>query len=202
MSKATEITVCVFTETGKNKALSFNSNGEIIGIQEGNLNDNERAAYNGALLARDKLSAPIPVSVWICPQDYDVNPQQLQKQNINFLPAILITAYYPEGTQRQYVLFNNVLQNHSWSQDEVYKHLKALYDAKFGSGNQSIVCKIFPPLCNVGAYLWLAAAGVSIYKTAEQKKNPALQTAWGAASILCLEAFMKGGGFEKIFKKK
>jgi len=198
--KAEQIDICVFTQTSKTRVFVYNTDGSLSGINETELTDTERMAWYAVTGAAVALGGDVKINTWICPYDYENNIQIINQQGFNALPArlpgVLMTAYYPSGTQRQYAIKNNPIT--SWTQDEVYRYLKALYLQEFGTG-QSIVCKMLPVLCDVGAYAWLAAAAVCTYKTLEQKNNPNLQIAWGAGALLSVDAFVKGGGLKKVF---
>lgn len=204
--KAQQIDICVFTSTGKNKVFTFDNEGNISGINFDQLTNNERLAFNEAEAAMNAIAAKahgLQYNVWVCPRDYNNNVVPIEQQGFGLnLPAILITGYYPGGDGKQYALRNDVGGGKNWSRSDIGRYINALYTGKTEGSNESLICKIFPPLCNIGAYLWLAAAGVSAYKTAEMKGRPALQTIWGAATLLSIDAFLKGGGLQKLGIKK
>lgn len=198
--RATLINICVFTATSKAKAFTYNASGEMTGVNDGELTDTERAAFYAAEYSRTELNAPIPVNVWICPFDYELNIQDINAQGFNALPArlpgVLMTAYYPDGTQAQIAIKNNPTTQ--WGQKTVYPKLRALYLQDFGS-EQSIICQFLPVLCNVGAYVWLAAAGLATLKAMEAQDNkPALKIGYTAGALLAWDAFFKGGGLKAL----
>lgn len=204
-NKAVEIQICVFTGTSKTKAFAFDTAGAIIGINFDQLTEYEVAAYNAAELAVAKLSAPgVKTFVWICPYDYDNNVVTIEQQGFGEnLPAILITAYYADQNKKQYALKNTLGGFKMFTQDEVYKYVRALYQNDFESGSESIVCTMFPQLCNIGGYLWLAAAVLATWKAIEAPDNrPGLKVGYTGASILAWDAFAKGGGLKKLFGDK
>lgn len=202
--KATEITICVFTNTGKNRVFEFDASGEIAGINFGNLTEKENEAFNAAEQAVSKLAAPdAKVSLWVCPLDYNNNVVVINQNNFGLnLPAILLTAYYPTNEKKQYAIPNTLGGLKNWSIDDVYPYLRALYLNKFGAENQALICKLLPQVCEWGAYVWLAAAVGSTYKAIEvDPKRPVLKSVWGVSAALAWEAFLKGDGLDKLFKK-
>ncbi len=200
--RASIVSACVFTGTSYTKVFTGD------GLNLGALTNNEYQAYNEANEAAFVLASEFPdakFEVKICPYDYDQNVVVLNQLGIQMnLPAIVITGTYSvdgQKEQRQYILKGVATGTKTWDRQEVYNHMRALYENEFGTGEESLLCKFFPPLCKLGAYVWLAATAVSVYKTVESKGNPALQTLWGASSLLCGETFIKKGGIKALTKK-
>lgn len=117
----------------------------------------------------------------------------LEQWKINRYPAIRVWAEYPDGNQAWYNLNQGVLPE-TYSGEEIAEYVTGLLDGDFGQS--SIVCKIFPPLCSLGGWVWLAAAAYTSYRAIDSQQ--AGKIAWGGAALLSWDAFFAGGGFKKL----
>lgn len=202
--KAKYIKGCVFTSTFTNNA--FVTNGGVTQINYEGLKTDEVGAITALEGAMLKLNGAIPADAWICPQDYSDNIQIISKEFGVNLPAIIITAEYPDGTMRRYVLPNDVGGGKQWTQDELYEYVLALYNGEFGKPCESpwpynliVPDALDELLCKIPAYLWGAGAIYTAYKAYETKDNPGLSVAWGAGALYTGGRFFKSGGI-KVFK--
>jgi len=204
--KATKVYGCVFTSTWTNKAFI---DGDVNkGINFDNLTPEEVAAFSALEAAMSKLNNAADAQAYVCPIDYGTNVQVIEQQGFGQnLPAIIISAEYSNGLPtKRYALANTVGGTKLWTVDELYPYVKALYDnADEGKPCGSpwpfslvIPDKFDAVLCSIPAYVYLAAALYSGYKTYEQRKDPALSVVWGAALLFAGGRFLKSGGFKAI----
>jgi len=210
--KATAIQICVLTSTWRNKA--FIDGDPDKGVNFDNLTPEEVSAYTAAESALAMLNNAVPAQALVCPIDYPGNVQVIEKYGFGQnLPAILITGYYPadnehpSGYKRVLPIANEVGGGKVWTANGLYPSVLAVYDnADKGledCGSPWPFSLIIPAsldkiLCSVPAYLYLAAALYSGYKTYEQRKDPALSVVWGAALLFAGGRFLKSGGFKAI----
>lgn len=137
-----------------------------------------------------------PIELDFCPMAYNENAVIVAKQHLDpsRLPAAQVTALYPDGTRRQYFLKTG-LGGIDFTAASVKPYITALlYDRR--NAPLPIICKILPPLCNLGMWFWLAATIYAGYRTT-QARNVG-KVAWGGVALLSGEAFVKGGGITQI----
>jgi hypothetical protein len=203
--RASSLYACVFVKTPSRLVYEYDAAGNATAIKVENLTADELRAWGVANEAATMLyeKYQVVMDVNICAYDYGQNDVIAERAKLYTLPGILVTATYPDGSRGQYALrkeLNEKFFGINWKATDVYPYYEALYLQQ--SGQPSLLCKIFPPLCQIGAYAWLAAAAVSTYKAVEQKKNAPLATVWGAGALLSFNEFQSKGGFDLIFKKK
>lgn len=186
--KASEVQICIFTANDLPKVSDYPPDEQAI-----------YQAFAGVITdLRTKHGTNLPVYLEFCPLN---NPQnQILASNIGLtdFPAVQVFAFYPDDRQVFYGLGKDLgdkFTGVNWKADDVRPYVEAvLYQRK--PAETSILCQIFPPLCNVGAYIWLAAAAYSTYRFSESKE--AGKIAWGAAAGLTWQSFFAGGGFKKL----
>lgn len=137
-----------------------------------------------------------PIELDFCPMSLDVNAVIIAKHHLDIsrLPAVQVMALYPDGSKRSYFLKTG-LGGIDFTSDVVRPYVEALLYNRI-SEQKPIICKILPPACSIGAWLWLALAGYAAYRTT-QARNVG-KVAWGGVAMLAGEAFVKGGGIEQI----
>lgn len=201
--KANSIRICVYTKTSYTRLFEMNGS-DIVGINFDQLTSSEYDAFNKVEAAGNALLEKYPKATinWVlCPWDYDVNVVTTEQLGLGMnFPAIQIIGYYDGYTQRQYVLKNYPGGTRTFDKQDIYNHIRALYENEFGDGQQSIICKILPPLCNLGAYVWLGIVGVCAYKTMEVHSKP-LKLLWGTGAVLAFESFAAGNKGKEIIDK-
>jgi hypothetical protein len=146
----------------------------------------------------------------ICPVDFGDNVQIISQQFGQNLPGIIITATYKDGTRRQYVLRNDIGGGKTWTTNELYEYVLALYENRVGTKCGSLwpFSLIIPDavddlFCKIPAYLWAATTLYAGYKAYEQKNNAPLAIAWGAGALYGVQKFVQKGGFRTLnFKRK
>ena len=183
--QATRLQICVFTLLDK----AYEDQPKAV--QE--MHD---AFANVVISLQQQHNSAAPIDLDICPMTYDENVAIITKQHLDLsrLPAAQITALYPDGSRRQYFLKSG-LGGINFTETIVAPYVKALLYNSI-SESQPIICKIIPPLCQVGVWLWLATAIYATYRTT-QARNVG-KVVWGGAALLAGEAFVKGGGIETI----
>ncbi len=204
---ANSIYACVFVKTPSSKVYEYDAQGNATGLAIENLTADEQRAWNVANEAATQLyiKYKFEMQVNLCAWDYGNNAVIAEQNKFFSLPAILVNAKYPNGSQAQYGLrkeLNEKFFGINWSAADVYPYYEALYLQTASEKTQSLLCKIFPPLCNVGAYVWFAAMVASAYKAYDEQGKPLQQAAYGGLSLLAFEELQSKGGFDVIFKKK
>lgn len=156
----------------------------------------ELAMYDAVETARALVQPGIGVPI----QFYYLNKYKgndlpvLEQWKINRFPALRIYAEYPDGKKVWYNL-NQGLLPESFTGEEIADYITALYRGE--TGQKSVLCSIFPPLCSLGGWVWLAGAALSTYRFAESRTD-AGKVFWGAAAGLTWQSFFAGGGFKKL----
>ena len=201
MEKAKSIYVCVFTMTPTNRAYEYD-HGQPVAVAIENLTADEQRVWNYANEAANQIYAryKFQVEVALCPLDYGNNAPIAYGQGIEDFPGMLVSAEYPGGTRRQYVLKKDLKDKFlgvDWTADDIYPYYKALYLQEFGADTK---CNLPFGLCNLSALVWLIATGVATYKAVEQKKNRRL--IWGAGAAFAGHQFIQAGGFAAVKKIK
>lgn len=156
----------------------------------------ELAMYDALETARADAQPALPVQVeFFYMNKYKANDlPYLEQWQINRYPAIRVWAQYPDGKQVWYNL-NQGIAPVEYTPEEIKKYIVSLANGDLG--NNSILCTIFPPLCSLGGWLWLAGAAYSTYRFAEAQSGSG-KVIWGAAAGLTWQSFFAGGGFEKL----
>jgi hypothetical protein len=156
----------------------------------------ELALYDALETARAELQPTIglPIEYFYLNKYKGNDLPVLEQWKINRYPAVRIYAEYPDGRKAWYNLNQGVVPE-TYTGAEVARYVKAL--ATGTAEQSSILCQIFPPLCSIGGWLWLAGAAYSTYRFAEAQ-NGGGKIIWGAAAGLTWQSFFAGGGFEKL----
>lgn len=163
-----------------------------------------------AQAAFDAFAAPViqlqqlhngkaPIEVEFCPLTYDENVLIVNRNGLDYsrLPAAQIYAEYPDGSAKYYFLKSG-LGGIDFVPEATAPYIKALLYNLGPSKEPPILCKLVPPLCNLGGYAWLALTVFCTYR-ASQARNIG-KAAWGAAALASGEAFVKRGGLEMLKK--
>lgn len=159
-------------------------------------------AFANAIISLRKIhGANVPVYMYLCPVTQPANADIAIQNGIDFslLPAVQIWAEYPDGTAAKYFLSKNLSERFTginWKQEDVLPYVKALlYRSK--PAETSLICKILPPLCELGGWAWFALAAGTTYK-AYNGKNEFSRAAWGTAAFLVWKEFASRGGFMQL----
>lgn len=187
--QAMSVRVCVFTWT------DWNTFSESTG--------DDRVAASAVVKAVETLAKKhaggVPVEYGFCPLTIADNQLIVSQEGINpnDLPAIQIYADYPDGTGGYYWIKKGLVDKAglTWTKDTVLPYLSALLYRTKG-GPESMLCKVFPPLCAVPSWLWLAAAGFATFEAATG--SGVRQIAYGAGAAMAWQEFFKRGGFDSL----
>lgn len=178
--EATEVSICIFTPRGYNTVDQYP--------------EDERRMYNAfvpvILDLREKWGS-VPVYMDFCALTEPANQVIVAQNSIASLPAVQVFATYPDGTHGQYILQKDLSDRWAvdWTADEVRPYVESLL-YRIKPSKQSLLCQIFPPLCQIGGYIWLGIAIAGGYKCATAEKTLPRLT-YGAVSALALEAYFK-----------
>jgi hypothetical protein len=189
---AKSVQICVLTREG----LNYND------VQ--NWPSDARAAweaFGGAIMKlRQKHGASVPVEMYVCPVNIPENAVIIANNGLDpsLLPAVQVWAEYPDGTGASYFLSKNLSERFTgikWTTSDVQPYVDALlYRAK--PADIPIICKIVPPLCNVGGWVWLALAIGATAKASSAKGVG--RAAWGTGAALLWQGWYKRGGLDQI----
>lgn len=187
--KAKEVQICVFTWQNLPSANDYTGD--------------ERAMFDafagviGDLRARH--GANVPVFLDFCSLTNPTNQVIASNLGITDFPGVQVFATYPDGSQGQYAVVKDLqdkLTGVNWTPDDVRGYVEGLlYQRK--PAKTSILCELFPPLCQLGGWIWLAAAGYSTLRAIESPRTVG-KVIWGAAAGLTWQSFFAAGGFKKL----
>jgi len=164
------------------------------------LEPEEKELYNmfSDAVAAAQPKIPIGVTVKTMSKYAHLDIVDLEKWGIHRFPAIRLYASYPDKKQAWYNLqrgpFDLTL---NVDQQEITDRLIYLYKGEFGQ--PSLICKIFPPLCGLSKWAWLAVSIGCAYKAANSPARLG-QMLWLGGAGLGLHEFGKRGGFNKTQK--
>lgn len=147
---------------------------------------------------QNQHNSAAPVSLDICPISYNENLQIIEKQGLDLsrLPAAQVAAQYPDGSTRVYFLKSG-LGAINFTAETVKPYIETLLYNRTAQ-EKPIICKIFPPACEIGGWLWLGLAVYGVYRTTQARNIG--KVLWGSASLLAVDAFVKGGGVDMLKK--
>lgn len=124
-----------------------------------------------------------------------LNPQRL--------PAVQMWAEYDDGTSGYYLLGDSVKTDivAPITVENVSDRLKALLTKSEQDDNSnSLLCKFVPQACTWSAWIWLAAMGLTAYKTYDAWKRPVEATGWLAGFLFSANEFVARGGIKALKK--
>ena len=172
--------------------------------------DDEKSMWNALAQVitelRNEHGDEVPVNMDFCFLTDTTNQLIIANAGVSELPAVQIFTRYPDGTNREYIITKDIddkLFGVNWTPANVRPYLQnSLY--QWAGGEQSLLCKFIPPLCELGMWSWLAATGFLAYKTFDST-GKSQKVVYGFGAALCAEAFYRKGGIdqlkEKFFKK-
>lgn len=180
--KATEVQICIFTLKQMGSVSLYPADEQRIFQAFGDIITELRAKHGNDL----------PVYLEFCPLTDTTNQGIVSFWGFSALPAVQVIAKYPNGQIAQYGLskdFGDKFTGVNWTADDLRPYVEAvLYQRE--PANASWLCKIFPPLCNLGGWVWLASALYSTWKFAEAK-DQAGKIVYGTAAGLTWQSFLR-----------
>lgn len=165
-------------------------------------------AFGNAIVnLRKRHGNTLPVEMYVCPITIDENAVVVSQNNLDFslLPAAQVYATYSDGTAAKYFLSKNLAERFSginWTAADVQPYIEALlYRSK--PSDASVLCKLLPPLCSVGGWVWLGLA-IGATMKASNTKGELSKGVWSTgAALLWWEWYQRGGltQFQNLLKK-
>ncbi len=197
--RASKIHACVFVNTSYTKAFIFNTAGVPVDVDTAQLTQREASAYIAMQDAFNMAVGQYGAFQYennVCPWDWGTNNAVVAEHGLFVLPGAVITADYPDGSKKQYVLgkdFVDKLTGGIWTAQKLYPYIKTLLlNSQPSDNQQTVLCKLLPPLCSVGGWVWLALAAGATLKASSSKGVG--KAAWTAgAGLLWLEWYQRGG---------
>lgn len=185
--QATRLQICIFVQNDADYDFQPEAVQKI---------DDAFAAVVIDLQQRHGNKAPIELS--FCPITYNENAVIIAKNNLDpsRLPAVQVAAMYPDGMRRLYFLKSG-LGGISFTPETVRPYVEALLYNRV-SAPMPVLCKVFPPLCEMGGWFWLALALAATYKTT-QARNVG-KVAWGVGAAALWQGWYQRGGVEQVKK--
>ena len=183
--QATQLQICIFVQSDTDYDFQ---------PAEARKIDDAFAAVVLDLQQKHNNKAPIELS--FCPMTYNENAVIIAKNNLDpsRLPAVQVGAMYPDGVRRVYFLKSG-LGGIQFTPDTVRPYVEALLYNRVAAP-QPLLCKIFPPLCELGGWVWLALAAGATYKTT-QARNVG-KVAWGVGAAALWQGWAARGGIQQI----
>jgi len=193
--KAQYVQACIFTPQDKGGPAQYPAQEQYLYQMFGN-----------AIVELRKLHGPsVPVFLDFCPVAGNSDNLIVLEQNggsILNLPAVQIYAKYNDGTSGQYFLKKGITDQGSATplvdENKALAYMQALL-YRLSPTPETLLCKLFPPLCSLGWYFWAAAGAYSVYRTTQARNVGKI--VWGAASALTINEFIQRGGLKELGKK-
>lgn len=192
--KAQDVQICIFTPQDKSSVSQYPQQEQYLYQMIG----------NAIVELRKKLGNNLPVYLDFCPVSNGDNVVVLEQNggSVLNLPAVQMYARYKDGTAGQYFLKKGLTDINSTTplltESKAQAYIEALL-YRLSPTPETLLCKIFPPLCSLGWYVWAAAAGYSIYRTTQARNVGKI--VWGAAAVLTSNEFIQRGGLKELQKK-
>ena len=192
--KAQQILICIFTPQDKSSVGLYPAQEQHVFNMFGNAIVDLRKLHGNNL----------PVYLEFCPVSNPDNVVVLEQNggSVLNLPAVQLYAKYSDGTTGQYFLKKGLSDVGSSTplvdEPKALAYVKALL-YRLSPTPQTLLCKILPPLCSLGWYIWLAAGIYTTYQTT-QARNVG-KYVWGAAAALTWNEFIQRGGLKELMNK-
>ena len=181
----------VFVTKNPNLVAKYSPNGAderaIPDVNDPAMSEAERAVAKNVLKAVSEYQGCDIMFLWA---DFykATNITWINKNEIGTFPSVQITANYPDGR-------NKYIRIEGRSSDYI-KNVFDLLCRDVEQGESSILCRLFPPLCALSAWAWLAVTLYAAYE-ATQTKGPA-RAAWIGGAVLAGNEFLQRGGLKTI----
>lgn len=158
------------------------------------------AFANAIINLRKRHGQNLPVEMYVCPITDPANAVIVNQNglDLSLLPAVQVYAEYPDAAAN-YFLSRNLSERFTginWTTAEVQPYIEALlYRSK--PAEQSVLCKLVPPLCSAGGWVWLVLAVGATFK-ASATKNTVARVAYGGAAFLLWKGWIERGGLKQL----
>jgi len=202
--KASAIQACVFVQTPSSKVFVLDGSGNPVDVNIDQLSDREAGAFmamQDAFNMAVSKNGAFKYQNQVCPWDWSDNNAVMAQNGLFTFPSAIITAVYPDGRQKQYVLgkeFIDKLTGGIWSADRIYPYIRILLldITPKQNDDSTLICKLLPPLCNLASWAWFALAVGATLKASN--KSGASQLAWGAGAALLWKEWIGRGGLSTV----
>lgn len=201
--RASSLQACVFVQTPSSKVFVFDGSGNPIDIQTDQLTDREAAAFmamQDAFNLATERNGSFSYQNYICPWDWSTNNAVMAQNGLFTFPTAIITASYPDGREKQYILgkeFIDKLTGGIWTAEKIYPYIKILLtDVTPKQSDTTFLCKLAPPLCSLAGWMWFALAAGTTIKAMNSKGVKKI--AWGAGSALLWNEWIGRGGLSTV----
>lgn len=126
----------------------------------------------------------------------------LERNGVNNYPSLQIYAEYPDGTERFYRIYTQNTDILTYTAKDITEMIRALNNPEAASsGGSGFLCKLYPPLCTIDNWLWLAIAAYAAWQAYETEKTTVKVVALAGAGLAANEFFSRGG-FEALKTSK
>ena len=204
-NRAIKIQSCVFVNTPANKVFVFGQNGMPVDIKTEQLTNGEAAAFmamNDAFSMAVNKNGAFKYESYVCPWDYSNNNAVMAQNGLFTFPTAILTASYSDGSQKQYVLgkdFLDKLTGGLWTAEKLYPYIRILLLNLTPQNNDSstFLCKLFPPLCSIGGWIWLGLA-IGATMKASNAKGQISKGVWGTGAALLWYEWQQRGGLKQL----
>lgn len=156
----------------------------------------EITQFQKAMDAAQQWRGNVPLDLLWADKNKANNIVWINQNDISAFPSIKINAVYPDGSNKGFWLNTDVLDLKNYTVADIVSRLNALQKDK-EAAQSSWLCELFPPLCSVGAYVWLGVVGFATYQAIRNKNT---RVVWGAAALLAGNEFLQRGGLQSIQK--
>lgn len=138
----------------------------------------------------------MPVDLLWADKNKASNIVYINQNSITNFPSIQISATYPDGSIKWFRLNTTITDLRNYSVSDMVGMMRSLEKGK-DADDGSLLCKLFPPLCSVGAYVWLGVVGFAAYQafTADNKNK---RLVFGAAALVAGNEFISRGGLKTL----
>lgn len=167
------------------------------GLYVDRMTDAERATWDAVQDAAANVVQQNPAAqVFVLDMNRyrDLQSVQLERWGITKFPAVRLWAVYGDDSEASYN-YTPTLPGTAPDLEKIYPSALALYQGEFG--DNSPLCKLFPPLCKLGALAWLGLTVYAAYR-ATQAQGTAARAGWAAGAAVMGNEFLKRGGMDMI----
>lgn len=201
--RATKIHACVFVNTPSHKVFVLDQYGNPVDVKTEVLAAREQTAFiamSDAFNMTVTKQGAFSFENFVCPWDWGTNNAVMAENGLFTFPTAILTATYPDGTKKRYVLgdeFIDKLTGGIWTAEKLYPYIRALLlNSTPKESDTTLLCKLLPPLCSVGGWVWLGLAIGATLKASSAKNIG--RGVWGTGAALLWHEWYQRGGLEQV----
>lgn len=145
---------------------------------------------------QEKHGSTAPIDLNFCPLTMNENAVIVAKQGLDIsrLPAAQVWATYPDGNNRLFFLKTG-LGGIDFTPEVLRPYVESLLYNR-AAQEQSLICKIIPPLCDLGGWVWLGLALGASYKSTQARNIGKI--AWGIGAAALWQGWASRGGLDQV----